>query len=198
MTTNTVPTLILASTAPWRAALLRRTGVPFQTMSPPYQELNPEDKKPIDISILHAIGKADSAAKVRPGTWILAADQTAEWQGECLRKPNSKDECIHQLKQLMGSSHQLHSAIALHNPETKTTHHRVTTVTLTMRSFTDAQLIAYVEADQPLGCVGGYMFEKRGVTLFSSIDCDDSAIVGLPIAALCDLLESQGFPLFQG
>ena len=85
MTTNAYP-LILASTAPWRAELLRTKFRDFETMAPPYDESFPIELKPSDLALKHAVGKARASAALRPNAYILAADQTAEFEGQCLQK----------------------------------------------------------------------------------------------------------------
>ena len=84
MTTNAYP-LILASTAPWRAELLRTKFRNFETMAPPYDESFPIELKPADLALRHAVGKARASAALRPTAYILAADQTAEFRGLCLQ-----------------------------------------------------------------------------------------------------------------
>ena len=45
------------------------------------------------------------------------------------------------------------------------------------------------------GCAGGYRVEGRGQALFSAIDGDRAAIVGLPMQRLVRLLREAGHPL---
>ena len=51
----------------------------------------------------------------------------------------------------------------------------------------------YVLRDHPVGCVGGYKFECGGKALFHHIDQEESAIVGLPLKAVDELLDDAGF-----
>jgi len=58
-----------------------------------------------------------------------------------------------------------------------------------------AQEIArYVAAEQPLDCAGSFKCEGLGISLFEAIDNrDPTALIGLPLIALCGLLRRAGF-----
>ena len=192
MTTNAFP-LILASTAPWRAELLRTKFRNFETMAPPYDESFPIEVKPADLALRHAVGKARASAALRPTAYILAADQTAEFRGLCLQKPADLAGCASQLRQLQGGTHYLHSAVALYSPVQGAINTRIITVTLTMKALSSTDVEDYVLQDHPVGCVGGYKFECGGKDLFHHIDQEESAIVGLPLKAVDELLDDAGF-----
>ena len=192
MTPNAYP-LILASTAPWRADLLRTKFRNFETMAPPYDESFPIELKPSELALKHATGKARASAALRPNAYILAADQTAEFAGLCLQKPVDLAGCASQLRKLQGDTHYLHSAVALYSPAQGEIKTRIITVTLTMKALSPADIEDYVTLDHPVGCVGGYKFERGGKELFCNIDQEESAIVGLPLKAVDELLDDAGF-----
>jgi len=51
-------------------------------------------------------------------------------------------------------------------------------------------------AETPYDCAGSARSEALGISLLQSIDCEDpTALVGLPLIALCDALRAAGFPL---
>jgi len=63
-----------------------------------------------------------------------------------------------------------------------------------MREFSDAFLEDYlaVEGDEALGSVGCYRLEGPGAQLFSRIEGDYFAILGLPLLGLLDFLRQHG------
>jgi len=65
---------------------------------------------------------------------------------------------------------------------------------LTMRRFSDEFLTEYIaaEGDTVLGSVGAYRIEDRGVQLFSRIEGDHFAILGLPLLELLEFLRDRG------
>jgi septum formation protein len=63
-----------------------------------------------------------------------------------------------------------------------------------MRSFSDAFLDAYLAAEGEALCasVGGYRLEAMGVHLFSRVEGEHSAILGLPLLPLLGFLRGHG------
>jgi septum formation protein len=50
-----------------------------------------------------------------------------------------------------------------------------------------------VERESPLDCAGSFKSEGLGVGLFERIACEDpTALIGLPMIALCRLLRQAG------
>jgi septum formation protein len=188
-------TLVLCSTAAHRAALLRRLGLPFETLRPDFDETGADHQPAPDMALTYAIGKARSAADAVVGrdVLLLAADQAPEIDGLVLRKATSAADARDQLARLAGRAHALHTATVLFEPRTGRLEHVLTTVRLRMRALTHAQIARYVEADRPVGSAGGYTLEGLGVALFEAIEGeDDSAIVGLPLVAVTALLARFG------
>jgi septum formation protein len=65
-----------------------------------------------------------------------------------------------------------------------------------MRSLTLKEAEHYVAADNPLDCAGSFKWESLGITLFRRIKTEDpTALEGLPLIALCDLLRFHGLSL---
>lgn len=63
-----------------------------------------------------------------------------------------------------------------------------------MREFSDAFLAQYIaaEGDGLLASVGAYRLEGRGVQLFSRINGDHFAVLGLPLIELLGFLRERG------
>jgi septum formation protein len=73
---------------------------------------------------------------------------------------------------------------------------RVVDTRVRFRSLTDDEIETYLLTERPYDCAGSARSEALGITLLQSIDCDDpTALVGLPLIALCDALRAAGFPL---
>ena len=89
--------------------------------------------------------------------------------------------------------HQLHAAVSLARGDTVIWRETVT-ATLTMRDFTDAWLGDYLAGNDEdiLSSVGCYQLENIGVQLFSAIEGDYFAILGLPMLGLLEALRREG------
>ena len=74
---------------------------------------------------------------------------------------------------------------------------RTTAIDLTevrFRALEQDEIARYVAAEQPLDCAGSFKCEGLGISLFEAIDNrDPTALVGLPLIALCGLLRKAGF-----
>lgn len=185
------PTLILASTSRYRRALLERLQVPFEVLSPAWDEVRLSD--PDTTVSVNALGKARAAAKERPDAAILASDQVAWCDGQILEKPGTPEAACRQLALLAGREHQLFTCVALRTPEGREREETVV-AHLRVRPLTPEQIAGYVRLEAPLDCAGSYKSEGYGIVLFESLRCDDpTAIEGLPLISTRRLLEEAGW-----
>ena len=65
-----------------------------------------------------------------------------------------------------------------------------------LRRLSAADIERYLDREQPFGCAGSLRSEGLGVTLCQRMSGDDpTALLGLPLIALCELLRDQGVAL---
>ena len=191
------PPLILASTSRYRRALLERLGVPFRCESPRCDEeaLKQPGMAPQALAEFLAEAKAASVAELFPEAVVIGSDQLVALDDEVLGKPHTAPTAVAQLERLSGRSHRLITAVVVAGPHGARRRHTDLT-TLVMRPLDRAALTRYVAADQPLDCAGAYKLECRGIALFARIDsADQSAITGLPLMAVCGMLQELGYAL---
>ena len=92
------------------------------------------------------------------------------------------------MQNLQGATHQLLTALCVVYKGSMVQHVDITE--LTMRSLTNSQIKNYVDLENPIDCAGSYKFEGLGISLFEKVQTKDpSAIVGLPLMALTQILE---------
>jgi septum formation protein len=192
------PGLVLASTSPYRRALLERLGLPFRCRAPLCDESALQQEwsglDPVRLSEELAWAKASSLDEEEPDSTIVGCDQVVSFGGQIFGKPGTAERAVDQLASLSGRTHELVTALAvLHRGE----EFRHTDVTrLRMRTLTREELKRYVDADRPFDCAGSYKLESRGIVLFDRIESEDhSAITGLPLMALVTILRVLGFPI---
>ncbi len=189
--------IILASTSPYRAALLKRLGVAFDAISPGVDEdaFKCRFTAPEDLARQLARAKAQAVASRFPAALVIGGDQVAEVGGTILGKPETPERALEQLTSMVGRSHRLLTAVHVLGPRFDEAHLDVTT--LTMRSLGADELREYVRRDSPLDCAGSYKLEASGIKLFESIETQDAdAIVGLPLLWLQGALLRAGVPFF--
>jgi septum formation protein len=190
--------IVLASKSAARAAVLTGAGVPFETQVAGVDEdavkssLLAEGATARDIADALAELKALKVSRNTPG-FVIGSDQTLEFEGRLYDKAVDLADARERLKAMRGKPHKLHSAVVVARDGTPIWR-EIVSATLTMRDFSDEFLEAYLadEGEQALGSVGVYRLEGPGAQLFSRIEGDYFAILGLPLMGLLDLLRRHG------
>lgn len=188
------PELVLASTSPYRRALLERLGIPFRCVPPSFDEasFSAEGLTPRDLAQALALGKAESVAMLEPEAVIVGCDQLVHLDGRIIGKPGEASKAVAQLEAMSGRTHELITAMIVLHDGRRFVHVDVTR--LTMRPLDRSNLERYVAIDRPMDCAGSYKIEERGVVLFDRIETEDfTAITGLPLLALTRILGRFGF-----
>lgn len=191
-------TVILASKSAARRAVLDGAGVAYEAVVAGVDEdavkveMLARGASPSDVADTLAELKAIRISRTRPG-FVIGADQTLDLNGHLYDKAEDVSAARERLKLLRGKTHKLHSAVVVARDGVPIWR-EVVTATLTMRDFSDAFLEAYLasEGDAALGSVGCYRLEGPGSQLFSEIDGDYFAILGLPLMGLLELLRQHG------
>lgn len=193
------PSLVLASGSATRAELLRRARVDFVLDVPNLDEaairasLLGEGAGPRDIADVLAEMKAVKVSARHPGQLVLGADQVLGAEAEILGKPGTPEEACAQIARLLGRTHRLFTAAVIARDGTPEWRH-VSTVRLTMGDRSSEWVARYVERnwDSIRHSVGGYRLEEEGIRLFSRIEGDYFAILGLPLVELLTYLTLRG------
>lgn len=190
--------VILASKSAARRAVLDGAAVPYEVLVAGVDEdavktgLLAEGATPRDIADALAELKALRVSRGR-SDFVIGADQTLDLDGQLYDKAEDIGAARERLKILRGKTHKLHSAVVVAK-EGAPIWREVVTASLTMRDFSDDFLESYLraEGDASLGSVGCYRLEGPGAQLFSRIEGDYFAILGLPLMGLLDLLRRHG------
>jgi len=188
--------IILASTSPYRRALLERLGVPFEVIASSVDEALYRHLEPADMALTLAKEKAAAVSRLHPGALVIGSDQVVTTGTDIFEKPHEPTRAVAQLSRLSGRSHRLITAVAVSNGERMET--AVDIHTLWMRTLSLPELEQYVRIDSPLDCAGSYRIEALGIALFERIEADpetadDTAVVGLPLMKTLRLLRGFGW-----
>ncbi|MBW3656082.1 MAG: Maf family protein, partial [Gemmatimonadetes bacterium] len=74
--------------------------------------------------------------------------------------------------------------------------HDLAPVCVRFRDLSDAEIEAYLRAEQPYDCAGSARSEGLGIALLEAIDSDDpTALVGLPLIRTCRMIRAAGVRL---
>jgi septum formation protein len=192
------PPLVLASTSPYRKELLARLGLPFETVSPDADETPLHGETPPETALRLAEAKARAVRQRFPDALIIGSDQVAHIGGETFGKPGSHEKAAAQLRRLSGQSVDFVTGLCLLDAATDTAR-RVNVVTrVHFRPLSESLIDNYLRAERPYNCAGSAKSEGLGIALIARLECDDpTALVGLPLIALCDLLADAGHPVLR-
>ena len=184
--------LVLASGSRYRAAQLSQLGLTFETARPDVDEQPLAGEAPADTARRLAEAKARVVSPRYPDAWVIGSDQTVDCAGLLLGKPGTEAKARQQLEQMSAKTARFHSGICLLGPAGQCTVDVVTT-DVRFRSLSQAEIAAYIRKEQPLDCAGSFKVEGLGISLFDAIRSDDpSALIGLPLIALCRMLRTAG------
>jgi septum formation protein len=188
--------LILASTSPYRKQLLERLRVPFQVLAPGVEETILPGETPAAMAERLALEKARAVAQRHPDAWVIGSDQVAHCGAAMFGKPGTREGAIAQLTQLSDQTVVFDTALSLvHEGRQRETVVRVPTEVVFRPLGRDA-IERYVDLEQPFDCAGAAKSEGLGISLLRAIRGDDpTALVGLPLIALAELLRQAGFDL---
>ena len=144
-----------------------------------------------------ARAKAEAVSPRHSGALVIGADQILECAGTWFDKPPDAKAAARQLESLCGRTHRLVSAVCVVRDGGRLWH-MVEAARLTMRPLSEAAIAAYLEKAGPeaLDSVGAYRLEGLGAQLFSEIEGDYFAILGLPLLPLLAFLRQHGIDAF--
>ena len=185
--------LVLASTSPFRQALLSKLGVPFVTAAPDCDETpQPEETAPELVQRL-ALAKAQALAAQFPDRWIIGSDQVCVLEGAIAGKPHTRENACRQLAQASGKAIVFYTGLALLQPASRQQFVLYEPFTVHFRTLSSQEIARYVELEQPLACAGSFKSEGLGICLFDRLEGrDPNTLVGLPLIALNQLLIKAG------
>jgi septum formation protein len=186
----------LGSTSAYRRELLERLRTPFTVESPHVDETPLPGEAPAALAQRLALAKARAVAQRHPGSVVIGSDQVADLDGQPLGKPGTHARAVAQLQLMRGKTVVFQTAVAVVCKETGFVQQVLAPVKVKFRELTDAEIEAYLLAEQPYDCAGSAKSEGLGIALLESIENDDpTALVGLPLIRTSAMLRAAGIPL---
>lgn len=185
--------LVLASGSPARRELLDRLGLAYVVDAPDIDETRADGEPPADYVRRLSREKAQAVAARHPGALVIGSDQAAVLDAEVIGKPGEFARAVAQLRRASGRSVEFLTGVCLLDAASGEAQTRTVPFRVHFRSLDEATIERYLRREQPYGCAGSFKSEGLGISLFERLEGDDpTALVGLPLIALVDLLQAAG------
>lgn len=189
--------LILASSSSIRKELLNRLKLDYQAISPDIDESPYPHETAEQLAHRLSYSKARWIAESYPDAIVIGSDQVAflaENEMQFVGKPMTHQNAFMQLKQQSGQILHFRTGLSLQSVEKKIDTTLVIHSQVKFRELNDHEIEYYLQQDQPYFCAGSFKLESLGISLFEWTKSDDfTAIMGLPMISLCQLLRQHGF-----
>ena len=189
--------LILASSSPFRKAILEKLRIDFKAAAPNINERRKNGESPFNLVNRLSKEKALEVAKSHSGL-IIASDQVATLgngnneDDEIFTKPGSHENAFLQLKKSSGKTITFLTGLALLNTETLKIQTHVELFKVTFKQLSDNQILSYLNKEDVLNCAGSFKSEGLGIALFSSMEGNDpNSLIGLPTMQLIKMLAKE-------
>lgn len=191
--------LLLASTSPYRRALLERLRLPFACVAPGTDETPRNGESPRGLVARLSLAKAAAVAQRAPGALVIGSDQVALLDGAILGKPGTHERAREQLAQASGRELHFLTGLCLLDADGGGTQLEVAETVVRFRELLPQQIECYLRREQPYDCAGSFKCEGLGIALFEAIlGADPDALVGLPLIALVRMLDAEGVDVLTG
>jgi septum formation protein len=189
--------LVLASSSPRRAMLLREGGYPFETVKASVSEELPDDMGAKTGVRELAVRKAqagltqwlDQGGNVQDV--IMGADTMVVLDARILGKPETQAEAEAMLQSLSGRTHVVLTGVALMNGSGRLVADVVETV-VRFHELTMDDIKTYVASGEAMDKAGAYGIQGEAGKFVESFEGSLTNVIGLPMEYLSEYLGAWG------
>lgn len=215
MQINPTKKIILASQSPRRVAILKQMGIDCIVMPADIDESQIANETPADyvlrlakekalevlnklntLNTMNEFNKTNAFENLNDkyaNMPILAADTTVALENKIFGKPENDADAIQMLKQLSGTQHQVHTAVAVVlNQQIELV---LNTTLVEMMPLSDAMIAAYIATNEHSDKAGSYAIQGLAGNWIKRIDGSYSGVMGLPVYETAMLLNKIGFQI---
>ena len=181
--------IILASSSPRRADILKKHNIGFEIIPSPYVEDHSRTDFSYDFIENLAYNKAKAVVPlVNEPALIIGADTIVVLDGKILGKPNGYDGAFEMLKNLSGKTHHVITAIAIINSTTGDYKIKSTTSEVAFENLTDEQIKYYIDNFKPFDKAGSYGIQEMPDGYIKSFTGDLENIIGISSKTLLEMI----------
>lgn len=175
---------------------MERLAIDFTCESPDIDELPGRGEKPEQLVTRLAEAKARKIAAKTKDAIIIGSDQVAVLEGEIMGKPGSHMRAREQLHRISGKCIEFITGLSVLNTTSGAIQTDYVPYKVYFRILTVDEIENYLRKEQPYNCAGSFKSERLGISLVSKMEGEDqTALVGLPLIRLTEMLREEGVPL---
>lgn len=181
--------IILASSSPRRADILKKHNIEFKIIPSPYVEDHSTTDFSYDFIENLAYNKAKAVVPlVNEQSLIVGADTIVVLDGKILGKPDGYDGAFEMLKNLSGKTHHVVTAIVVMDSDTQNYKKQSTTSEVTFENLTDEQIKYYIDNFKPFDKAGSYGIQEMPKGYIKSYTGDLENIIGISSKTLFEMI----------
>ena len=189
--------LVLASSSPRRAEILRAAGIDFGVRPVEVPEVAAPNESAEALVARLARSKAETAAALyapagEPAI-IIGADTAVEAGRDILGKPRDAAHAREMLALLSGRTHRVLTGLHLIRVPDRVARRAVEKTQVTMELLSAEEIDEYVATSEPCDKAGAYAIQGLAGVFISKIEGCYFNVVGLPLVRLYGLLRSLGW-----
>lgn len=188
--------LILASSSPRRAEILRNAGFDFEVVPTNVDESHRPGESAANYIRRLAEEKARAAARqvandaAADSTFIVGADTVVVIGNEILGKPSSAAHAREMLHRLSGKTHEVYTGLSVLQGDGTASRTAAETTRVTFAVLSEQEIEDYIATGEPFDKAGAYAIQGRGGKFISRIEGCYFNVMGLPLARLYAILHA--------
>lgn len=188
--------IILASSSPYRRELMQRLGIEFICESPDIDESLTQDESPSSYVQRVSEMKARAIVRQHNNAIVIGSDQTMLCGKDIMGKPGDHEQAKSQLARMSGQKITFYTGLSVINSVKNTVQTDCIEFVVFFRELNEQEIEDYLNKEKPYDCAGSFKSESLGISLLSKMQGDDpTALIGLPLIRLCEMLRSEGIEI---
>lgn len=192
-----VSKIVLASTSPRRAELLKQIGIEFDLAPGNVQERPHPDEAPADYITRLARAKVMAVAREREAGLIIGADTVVVLDAQLLGKPKDEADAERMLRSLSGRWHAVMTGVALYDVATGQEVADFDKTLVRFARLSNQEIEWYVKTSEPMDKAGAYGIQGLGGLFVDEIAGNYYNVVGLPLPLVYRLARRLGYSLLK-
>jgi len=189
--------LILASSSPRRAEVLRNAGFVFQVRPADVDETRRPQEAAEDYvrrvaqAKAHVVAEQARAAGER--AIVIAADTTVLAEGQVLEKPKDADDARRMLRLFSGKTHEVLTALCVINIPTGKEALHLEKTRVEFLKMSEEEIENYIQSGEPFDKAGAYGIQGIAGRFATRIEGCYFNVLGLPLSRLWTTLQDLGW-----